>query len=99
MTASVIPLGGLIAVLAVLNTIISVLRLAQANPLQQLPGLFGLVAVLGMVVVVVSVAQIFHNAQSKRNSTSAPTVGFDMHTIDPSFSGRFAAPSVPLLAR
>lgn len=99
MTTSEIVIGGLIVVLTLLSVAISILRLAQANPLQQLRGLLGLVAVVGMVVLVVTVAVIFHNVQSKLGPNSAPNAGFPTQSTDPPFSGDFATPSIPPLVR
>lgn len=92
-------LGGLIVILTLLSIAISVLRLAQASPLQQLRGLLGLVAVIGMVIAVVTVALIFHNVQSKLGPTSNPNVGLPTQSAIPSFNSEFATPSVPPLVR
>lgn len=99
MTRSDILIGALIAVLTLLSVAVSILRLAQANPLQQLRGLIGLVSVAGLILVVVTVALIFHHVQSKLGPTNAPPMGFPTQSTVPSFSGDFATPSVPPLVR
>lgn len=99
MATSEILVGGLIVALTLLSVAVSVLRLAQANPLQQLRGLLGLAAVVGMVILVVAVALIFHNVQSKLGPANAPNAGFPTQSTFPTFSGDFATPTIPTLVR